>query len=372
MIIYDIALTMTPRLGSKGIVRLLEVFGSAEKIFSATATELVHFAALNAEIADSIVRRTAFAHAEREVAYCQRHGITPLAATDERYPPLLREVEDRPHVIYVVGHLEALAARTVSVVGTRRISSYGDRICNELVRDLSERASNICIVSGLAYGVDAAAHRAALTHGIATVAVLASPLPGVTPVQHTSLAADIVESGGALVSEQHSQSRAHKNSFIARNRIVAALSGVTVVVESPTTGGSMVTASMAHGYSRSVMAIPGRLTDPSSAGCNMLIRNNVASLYFGADQIIREMMWDGEAPTDRVAVESLPADLTPEDEALLSTFDSSDPMTLEALSDATNIAISKLSSQLLQLELQGLVRMLPGSRYERLRVVVTK
>ncbi|MFI3324507.1 MAG: DNA-processing protein DprA [Rikenellaceae bacterium] len=372
MTIEDLALTLTPRLGSKGAVRLLEVFSTAEKIFNASREELMHFAELNGEIADSIVRRVAFGAAEREAKYCARNSISMIASTDPEYPELMRHTPDYPHVLYIKGNPEALHGRNVAVIGTRRISSYGDRMCHDLVRDLGAKLPNLTVVSGLAFGVDSAAHRAALHYNIPTVAVVANPLPAVTPTQHTALAQDIIESGGAIVSECHSNSRQHKNIFIARNRIVAAMSSVTVVVESPLSGGSMATASMAAGYDRLVMAIPGRLTDASSAGCNMLIRNNKAQLYLSADQLIREMMWDSAAVSDRVALTPLAVDLTADQLALLSHFEGHDTISMEELCLATQCSVSQLSVMLMELELNGVVRMLHGNRYELLGAVVAR
>lgn len=372
MTLEDIALTMTPRLGLKGVVRLLEVFSSAEKIFGASREELIHFAQLNGEVADYIVQQRAFAAAQREIKYCQRNSILMIASTDPEYPPLLREVNDYPHVIYVRGNPEALCGRNVSIIGTRRITSYGDRMCHDLVRDLGAQLPDVTIVSGLAFGVDSAAHRAALNYNIPTVAVVANPLPAVTPTQHTALAEDIIAHGGAIVSECHSQSRQHKNIFIARNRIVAALSGVTVVVESPLSGGSMVTAGIAAGYERMVMAIPGRLSDASSAGCNMLIRNKEATLCLSATQIIREMMWDCSAPSDRTVIAPLHQEFSDEQREILKYFESVDAVSIEELCERTQYDVSKLSVLLMELELCGVVRMLQGNRYEMLNVVKTE
>ncbi len=369
----DIALTLIPGLGTKGTIRLLEVFSTADKIFQASFEELVHFAKLNPTVAQAIVGRTTFAQAQRELEHCRRHSITPIASTDELYPPLLLDTPDYPHVLYVMGNPSALLGRNVSVVGTRRISSYGDRMCYDMVRELSLKVPNLSIISGLAFGVDSSAHRAALHNGVPTVAVLANSLPSITPPQHSSLARDIIDRGGAIVSEYHSQTKQNGKLYIARNRIVAALSGVTVVVESPLAGGSMATAAIANSYNRLVMALPGRLIDTTSAGCNMLIRNNQAQIFLSADGLVREMMWDSLAPTDRVVATSLAADLAPELNAILSLFgSSSDPLSLEDLLSLSGLPTSELSIKLMELELQGVIRLLPGNRYERLDVVVAR
>lgn len=292
MEIEDIALAFTPGLGVKGCVHLLETFGSARGIFTATAEELTGKAELRPDIARSILARDGFGAAEKEMAHCRRHGITPVASTDENYPPLLREIPDYPHVIYVQGDPTALCGTMISMVGTRGRTSYGERMCRELVAGLAERVHGLCVVSGLAFGIDGDCHRAALACGAATVAVLANALPGVTPSAHASLAREILASGGALVTELHSRTRQNGSFFLARNRIIAALSAGTIVVESGSTGGSLVTAQYADSYDRTVMAVPGRATDTMSAGTNTLIRNRKAQLILTAADVIREMGWD--------------------------------------------------------------------------------
>ena len=205
MTIEDIALQMTPGIGVKGAVHLLGVFGSARDIFAAAPDELAGEAGLREEIAREIVRRRGFAAAEKELEHCRRNGIAAIASTDPEYPPLLREIPDYPHVLYIKGDTAALSARCLSMVGTRNATPYGQTMCNRLVEGLAAQVPGLCIVSGLAFGIDVAAHRAALAAGVPTVAVLANPLPEVTPAQHTAVARDILDHGGALVTELHSQ-----------------------------------------------------------------------------------------------------------------------------------------------------------------------
>ena len=303
MTIEDIALQMTPGIGVKGAVHLLGVFGSARDIFAAAPDELAGEAGLREEIAREIVRRRGFAAAEKELEHCRRNGIAAIASTDPEYPPLLREIPDYPHVLYIKGDTAALSARCLSMVGTRNATPYGQTMCNRLVEGLAAQGPGLCIVSGLAFGIDVAAHRAALAAGVPTVAVLANPLPEVTPAQHTAVARDILDHGGALVTELHSQTRQNGTAYIARNRIIAGLSAGCIVVESPDSGGSLVTAHCADDYDRSVMAVPGRATDRMSAGTNHLIRNRKAQLVLTADDIVRELMWDlGAEPAKRIVI----------------------------------------------------------------------
>lgn len=364
MTIEDIALQMTPGIGVKGAVHLLECFGTAERIFRASEEELLGLAELKPEPARQLLRRTGFAAAEKEIRHCTKHDIKAIASTDPDYPALLREIPDYPHVIYVKGDPRALAARTLSVVGTRDTTPYGQVMCDKLVCRLAERVPNLVIVSGLAFGIDVAAHRAALASAIPTVAVLPCPLPDILPTQHTGIARDILAHGGALVTELHSQTRQNGTAYTARNRIIAALSAGCVVVESPDSGGSLLTAHFANDYDRTVMAVPGRATDRTAAGTNHLIRHHKAQLVLCAEDIIVEMGWDlapEEPASFRPPVETSP--LTPEQEALLAFFPTSDPVSVDTLHARSGFGPGQLATLLLTLELAGRLRQLPGNRY---------
>lgn len=367
MEIEDIALAFTPGLGVKGCVHLLETFGSARGIFTATAEELTGKAELRPDIARSILARNGFAAAEKEMAHCRRHGIIPIASTDRNYPPLLREIPDYPHVIYVQGDLTTLCGTTISMVGTRGRTSYGERMCRELVAGLVERVPGLCVVSGLAFGIDGDCHRAALACGAATVAVLANALPGVTPSAHASLAREILASGGALVTELHSRTRQNGSFFLARNRIIAALSAGTIVVESGSTGGSLVTAQYADSYDRTVMAVPGRTIDTMSAGTNALIRNRKAQLILTAADVIREMGWDLDPQVAAAPATRPPLELTRDERGLLGCFRDDDPQSAEELAALCGLGTGETVALLVGLELAGAVRQLPGNRFERLR-----
>lgn len=363
MTVEDIALQMTPGIGVKGAVHLLETFGCAAQIFAASEEELIRRAELRPESARQILKRTGFSPAEKELKYCRKHEITAIASTDPAYPPLLREIPDYPHVIYVKGDPQALCARCLSIVGTREATPYGQSMCNKLVEQLSRRVPRLVVVSGLAFGIDAAAHRAALAAGVPTVAVLPCSLPGVVPTQHTALARDILDHGGALLTELHGQTRHNGTAYTARNRIIAALSVGTLVVESPDSGGSLLTAHFADGYDRTVMALPGRATDRASSGTNRLIRNRKAQLVLSAEDIIVATGWDlePEPATLRPATET-PA-LTRDEEGLLGCFRTSDPLSVETLRELTGLDPGELAALLLGLELTGMLKQLPGNRY---------
>ncbi len=363
--IYDIALCLTPRLGSNGVAHLLDIFTSAENIFNATQQELSHFAELTPQVAKSIVERVALPAARAEMEYCEQNKITPIASTDESYPPLLREVNDYPHVIYVRGDIAILKNRAVSIVGTRKITPYGQRACDIIVKEIAECVPNAVIVSGLAFGVDSAAHRAALQYRIPTIAVLPSPLHSITPAQHTRLAEDIIAAGGAIITELHSKIQHKGRFYISRNRIIAAYSGATIIVESPTSGGAMFTAKSAHGYNRIVGAVPGRITDFMSEGCNRLINNRTAVAVLSGADIIRELMWDLDGDV-KPRADIPPLQFTADEAGILRCFRNDEPLSIETLIELSGVSVSELSAIMMGLELTEAVRLLRGNKYERL------
>lgn len=366
MTVEDLALQFTPGIGVKGAVHLLEHFGSAQRIFAATEEELTVEAELRPDLARQVVRRTGFSSAEKELKYCTKHGIVPIASTDPDYPALLREIPDYPHIIYVKGNPAVLSECCLSVVGTREATPYGQIMCHRLIERLAERVPRLAVVSGLAFGIDVAAHRAALSAKVPTIAVLPCSLPGIMPTQHTAIARDMLDHGGALVTELHSQTRQKGTAYIARNRIIAALSAGCVVVESPDSGGSLITARFADEYHRAVMAVPGRATDRSSAGTNHLIRNRKAQLVLSAEDIIAEIGWDlGTAPAALRPEPPTPV-LTPDEAGLLGCFRTSDPLSIETLRELSGLDPGELAVLLLGLELAGALRQLPGNRYMKL------
>lgn len=364
MPLESVALSFVPQLGVRGAAHLVDCFGSARGVYAASEDELIQRAELRADIARSITLKRGFIEAERELAYCKTHGVAVVGCDQANYPALLREIDDFPMALYVRGNVEALRRPAVSFVGTRKISSYGQRMCDQLVSQMHEVVPEAVIVSGLAYGVDGACHRAALACGAVTVGVVANALPSVTPAVHERLAADMISQGGAIVSELHSQTKQNGRFFIPRNRIIAALSAGVVVVESAESGGSLSTAAFADGYNRSVMAVPGRAVDANSMGCNMLIRNSKAQMVLTGRDIVEELHWEmglEQVPTLKREVQPLT-----DDEAQFMLYFGSDPVALDVLQVRSGLSSGELSLMLMNLELSGVVRQLPGKMYEKL------
>ena len=368
MRLEDLELTLTPGLGVKGVVHLLECFPTAEHVFQASESELREVSKLRVQAIKSILERKGRRAAEREMEYCNKHNISILASTDSDYPTLLKECNDYPHIIYVRGDKAALQQPMLSMVGTRDISHYGERVCQYLIHDLAERIPNLTIVSGLAFGVDSACHRLALEYGLKCVAVVANPLPDVTPVQHSNLAREIVESGGAIISELPSSTHQNGMLYVARNRIIAGLSEGTIVIESGASGGSLLTAGYADDYNRVVMATPGRIGDRSAIGTNALIRNRKAQMVLSAEDIIKELMWDVNLKEElQRAAPLLRVELTRDEAGLLNCFRSDDPLSMAELEELSSLDHPTLTALLLSLEISGEIRQLPGNRYEKLR-----
>lgn len=366
MTLEDLALIFARGIGSRGASHLVEYFGSAEALFAASRDEIINGAGLRAGLVDNLFDSHNLELARREVEYCRRNNICAIAATDAEYPEPLREVLDRPHVIFVKGNIEALHAQTLAIVGTREASPAGQHACNMLVEGLSKSVENLSVVSGLAYGIDAVAHRAALSCDIPTVAVVATTLPEVSPAAHRNLADEILRKGGAIVSELHSQTRHNGSMFIARNRIIAALSYGTLVVESPVAGGSLATADMADSYGRVVMAVPGRINDPVSFGTNALIRSGKARLVLSAADIIEDLGWRESAVcSDNSEAEDRVSGLTAAEQSVYSAFDSDSTLDWPSLMEATGMTMGELAMVVMDLEMKGLIRALPGKRYER-------
>lgn len=365
MTLEDLALIFTHGIGSCGAAHLIDYFGSAEALFAASRTDIVEGAGLRAELVDNLFDGRNMELARREVEYCRRNNIYAIAATDAEYPASLREVADRPHVIFVQGNIDALHAQSLAIVGTREASPAGQHACNMLVESLAKLVDNLAIVSGLAYGIDAAAHRAALNNDVPTIAVVATTLPEVSPAAHRNLAEEILRRGGALVSELHSATRHNGSMFLARNRIIAALSHGTLVVESPATGGSLKTAEIADSYGRVVMAVPGRITDPVSFGTNNLIRSGRARLVLTAADIIDDLGWQMTSGGEVATEENKTVELTATERSVYAAFDSESTLDWPSLMEATGLTMGELSMVVMDLEIKGLIRTLPGKRYER-------
>ncbi len=306
----------------------------------------------------------ALKRAEEEYAFASGHNIRIYSLFDEDYPWLLRQIPDAPVVLYKLGNLDLNMDHVIAMVGTRRCTAYGSGFCQKLVGELADELAGLIVVSGLAYGIDAASHIAALENNVPTCAVVAHGLDMIYPSSHRDLARRIIKSGGAIISEYPSHTTPFAGRFLERNRIVAGLSHLTLVVESEVKGGAMSTANSAFSYSREVAALPGRNTDKASGGCNLLIRKNKASLVTSAADIMELMSWQSKIRK----IEPKPSNLFPElegDAAVIYDFlkNCCEPVTIDILHSGTKIAVPQLMAALTEMEFDAIVQRQPGNRY---------
>jgi DNA processing protein len=370
-----IALNMTPGVGPRAAARLLERFGSAEGVFGALRSELERLR-LRPEAVESIALRDRFAEAARELERVREiEGADVLVLDDGAYPSLLREIPDPPLTLYVRGRwAECLDAPCVGIVGSRRCSAYGQNVAHSLARELASRG--VTIISGLARGIDAAAHRGALEAGGRTAAVLGTGLDEVYPRDHRKLAVEILERGGALVTQFPLGTPPVAENFPYRNRIISGLSLGVVVVEASENSGSLITARLALEQGREVFAVPGSITSRYSFGTNFLIKGAGAKLVQAWQDIVTEFPPEIAAAilppepgkkkgAGRSNETPLPSDLSDPERAVLKLLTSDEPAHIDSLSEATGLAVAELSGVLLSLEMRDLVRQLPGRCFVR-------
>ena len=355
--LFDIALSLLFRSRLRQSLSLVGHYGSAEE-----AWRHLNEPGMN----------EALAQAEREWNWINAHGIRVWTLTDEDYPYRLRQCPDRPLVLYSKGNVHPSEGHVVSIVGTRRPTERGKELTNAFVRDLAARLDSLTIVSGGAYGIDIAAHRAALQYGVPTIIIPAHGLDRIYPFRHRPEAVASLERGGIL-TEFPSGTEPIASNFVQRNRIVAGLADAVVVVESRDRGGSLITARMASDYNRELFAFPGRPDDISSAGCNQLIQSSKAQLITSADDLIETMQWKtttvSHNPADtQTTMVGLLDDLTPDQQTLLAKLNEAEEgLHINLLVMETERAYSDVSSDLVSLELQGLIRSLPGGIYRLVR-----
>ena len=362
-ILSQIALTFTPGLGNTSIRRLVDLYPD-EDIFSLPKSELKKAFGSHKSVLDNILNKTAFQRAEEELRFCEQSHIRPLFFTSPDYPERLNrpETDDCPALLYVLGSANLNPERSVAVVGTRRATAYGRDNTDRLIREL--KSYNTQIISGLAYGIDTAAHTAALDYNLPTVAVLGHGLDQIYPAQNRPLAKRILEAGGALVTEYPSGTAINPRFFPARNRIIAALADATVVVEASEKGGALITAAIAASYHREVFAVPGRLTDSYSRGTNNLIATNRALLVRDADDIAFQLGWPllGRQTEMKELKDSYK--LSSDEQKIVNVLNEYDHMGLEEIASATSFSLTKTASHLFNLEMNKVVRTLPGHLYQ--------
>lgn len=358
-LLHQLALTMVPNVGAVQAKILVEQFGSAEDIFKARKKDLDAIEGIGEIRAAAIKHFHGFAEAEAELEFIEKYKISTLFLTDKNYPQRLLNCYDSPTLLFYRGNADLNASRIISIIGTRHNTDYGKMLTDKLVSDL--QPMNVTIVSGLAYGIDALAHKAAVQNGTTTIGVLAHGLDTIYPLQHASLAKQMLANGG-LLSEFRKNTKPDKHNFPKRNRIVAGMADATIVIETPVKGGSIITAELANGYNKDVFAYPGRTNDVKSAGCNQLIRTNKAMLLNDTIELIEMLGWDDKKVKPKKQKE-LFIELSPDEKILIDVLQDKDVTHIDELYIKSGLNSSSVAAALLNLEFQNLVASLPGKTY---------
>jgi len=361
---YKIGITLIKGIGNNLAKNLIAYIGSVEGVFNEKQQNLAKIPGIGEILSKEIVSQNVLKRADREIEFIIKNKIQTSYFTDREYPYRLKECPDSPILIYIKGNCDLNAGKFVGIVGTRNATETGKENCKKLIADLRNAQSNTTIVSGLAYGVDICAHKAALDTGLPTIGVIGHGLDRIYPASHRPTAVKMVQEG-ALLTEYLSQTNPDKQNFVQRNRIIAGLCDAIVVVESGIKGGALITAEIANDYNRDVFAYPGRLTDEWSVGCNALIKNNKASLIESADDILRFLNWEKhESGKATVVQTAMFVDLSDDEQCIITSLrQSMEGIQVNDLALKLIKPISKISSLLLELEFKGLVKCLPGGMY---------
>ncbi|MFV0483307.1 MAG: DNA-processing protein DprA [Bacteroidales bacterium] len=358
---YKIALSTIYGVGSKTAQNLVAYAGGVKEVFSLKKGELAKVPNIGNLLAERIVGRENLLKAEEQLAFVEKHKISATFFTDADFPRRLKECPDFPIILYSTGNMDLHKSRIVSVVGTRNISDYGREICKSVIEQINDFDDQILVVSGLAYGVDINAHRACLKNGIQTVGVLGHGLNTIYPKEHKKEAMQMLDNGG-LVSDFANGDKFDRKNFVRRNRIIAGLADITIVVESAEKGGAMITAEIAQSYDRDVFAFPGNINNKYSKGCNRLIKSNIAALCESFSDVAKAMDWSNNINPPKVEQTELFPSLSDEEQRIVNLV-TQKKCFIDELASELELPVRKLSPILLSLELKGVLKSLPGNLY---------
>ncbi len=362
-LLYQIALTLVPNIGDVQAKILVQHFGDAPSVFKSKKTELEKIEGIGSVRARSIKSFADFKTIEKEIAFIEKYKIKPLFLTDDAYPKRLLNCYDSPTILFYKGEADLNASKVISIVGTRSHTEYGKSFTEKLIKDLANE--NIIIVSGLAFGIDSIAHKSSVKNNIPTVGVVGHGLDKIYPSENVVLAKDMIKHGGGLLSEFFSGTKPDKHNFPLRNRIVAGISDATIVVETNSKGGSMITAKLADAYNRDVFAVPGRVNDKSSSGCNHLIKYNKAILLTDADELLEVMGWKEQVKNKKpLQQRELFIEMTAEEKQVVNLLQEKEFVHIDEINIRSGLTSSSVAAAILNLELQGVVQSLPGKLYK--------
>jgi DNA processing protein len=360
-LLYQLALSRVPGIGPASARQLLIRFGTAKAVFLASPSSLEK-AGIGVKRARALALFNDFRGVEKELVFLEKFKIRCLFLTDKDYPQRLLSTARSPILLYYKGKADLNAPRILAIVGTRTPTEYGKQSTERLVKELA--FAGLLVISGLAYGIDATAHRAALRNALPTIGVLGHGLDRIYPSEHRELAREMLAEGG-LLTEFRIGTEPDPHHFPVRNRIVAGMSDALLVAETDPRGGSMLTVGNALACNRRVFAFPGRITDNKSAGCNSLIQQGKARLLTDSGQLLTEMKWarNPPAPVPTAGVSHVPGPLSAEEQGVLQLLKEKGPLPIDTIAMLVDKRTHMLAVPLLNLELQGLISVLPGRIY---------
>lgn len=359
-LLYKIAIGSIPGIGDVLAKNLVSYCGGVQAVFRQKKQQLMRIPGIGEKLADAITGFRDFKRAEEELRFIEKHKISALFYLDDDYPWRLRQFQDAPAMLYYLGNADLNQEKIVGVIGTRKATPYGKAFVEQLLEELKD--TGCLILSGLAFGIDVHAHRHALKNGLPTVGAMGHGLDRIYPNQHKNIAAKMIEHGG-LLTEFPSGTTPDRENFPKRNRVVAGLCDVLVVVETAVRGGAMITAEIANSYNKDVMAVPGRVQDEYSMGCNQLIRQNKAAILTAAPDLFYLMGWNQPKPSEHPQ-QTISADLTDQELVLVNYLRHRPRAGMDDIAFDLQMDAGDLSLKLLELEFRGLVRSLPGKLFE--------
>jgi len=359
---HKIALGLIPHVGDINARKLVSYFGCVEAIFQESYRNLIKIPGIGSATAKYISDKSYLDIADREAEYISMNNIRSFFYLDNDYPFRLKQCDDSPVIFFLKGSCDLNPSKIISVVGTRNATSRGREICENIITGLAAGNPEIIIVSGLAYGIDISSHKAALANNLPTIGVLAHGLKTIYPALHSTTANEILNNGGGLITDFISNALPERNNFIKRNRIIAGLSDATLVIESGKKGGALITADIANSYNRDVFAVPGRVGDQFSSGCNNLIKSNKAALVECSDDIKYLLNWRPEKSKTPIQ-RSLFCNLDETEKLIYELLIKRGDLTIDSICRLLEIPVHKLSSILLQMEFKGFLKCDPGNLY---------
>lgn len=362
--LFELALTHIQGIGNANAKILTSYCGSAENVFKANRHKLLSIPNIGDVLAENILtqKEKVLKKAEDELVKCQNNGVHILYYTQPNYPSRLKQHLDSPVVLFFQGNADLENPMSIAIVGTRQATNYGKEITEEIIASLAPH--NPLIVSGLAYGIDIIAHKACIKHQVANIAAMATGMDKIYPAVHKKVAETIIQNGG-LITEYPLGSKPDAPHFPERNRIIAGMTDVTIVVEAAAKGGALITAEFANNYNKEVFAVPGKLKDTYSEGCNNLIKNHKANIYTNVDNLLQAMNWDitSTARKPQKTKNTRPTNLNEPENKIFDLLQLTPEMQIDELSWKSQLSMSETASILLGLEFAGHIKSLPGKKY---------